>query len=83
MHEVTSACVIMHNMIIKQEHHDSLHDQGWKFQDELVEPQAGATTFQEFIHMQTKLCDSHISARLQANIIEHEWILARHEEKEE
>jgi hypothetical protein len=31
-------CVIMHNMIAEDKHDEELHDQGWQFQDELVEP---------------------------------------------
>jgi hypothetical protein len=31
--------VIMHNMIVEDEHDEELHDQEWKFQVELVEPQ--------------------------------------------
>jgi hypothetical protein len=40
-----TACVIMHNMIVIDERDESLHDQGWKFQGELVAPHPGATTF--------------------------------------
>jgi hypothetical protein len=38
MYEVMIPCVIMHNTIFEQEHDDSLHDQGWKFQGEFDEP---------------------------------------------
>jgi hypothetical protein len=38
MWEVMRACVIMHNMIVEDEHDEELHDQGWQFQGELVEP---------------------------------------------
>jgi hypothetical protein len=36
MWQVMTACVIMHNMIVKEEHDDSVYDQGWDFQGELV-----------------------------------------------
>jgi hypothetical protein len=31
-----TACVIMHNLIIEDERDEDIHDQGWKFQGELV-----------------------------------------------
>jgi hypothetical protein len=62
MYEVMTTCVIMHNMIAEQERDDSIHDQGWQFEGELVEPQLGATTCEN-----TELRDRHISARLQAD----------------
>jgi hypothetical protein len=36
MWEVMTACVIMHNIIVEEEHDDSVYDQEWDFQDELV-----------------------------------------------
>jgi hypothetical protein len=33
---VAAACVIMHNMIIKEERNDNVYGQGWEFQGELV-----------------------------------------------
>jgi hypothetical protein len=38
----------------------------------LIEPQLGATTFEEFLRMHTELRDSHLSASLKADIIKHE-----------
>jgi hypothetical protein len=38
MREVMTACVIMCNMIVEDEHDDSLYGQGWKFQGKLVTP---------------------------------------------
>ena len=72
MWEVMTACVIMHNMIVEQERDDKLHDQGWQFQGELVEPQPGASTFKGFLHMHTELRDRHIHDRLQTDLIDHE-----------
>jgi hypothetical protein len=31
MWKVMTACVIMHNMIVEDEHDDGIHDQGWEF----------------------------------------------------
>jgi hypothetical protein len=36
MWEVMTACVIMHNMIVEDERNESIHDQGWELQGELV-----------------------------------------------
>jgi hypothetical protein len=33
---VMTACVIMHSMIVEDERDESIHDQGWQFQGELV-----------------------------------------------
>jgi hypothetical protein len=38
MCEVMIACVIMHNMIVEEERDDSVYDQEWDFQGELVAP---------------------------------------------
>jgi hypothetical protein len=62
--------VIMHNMIVEQERDNNLHDQACQFQSELVELQPEESiSFEEFLHMHTKLYDSRISTRLQADII--------------
>jgi hypothetical protein len=39
-----TACVVMHNMIVEAEHGDSVYDQGWDFQGELVAPNPGPTS---------------------------------------
>jgi hypothetical protein len=31
MWEVIASCVIIHNMIVKDERDESIHDQGWEF----------------------------------------------------
>jgi hypothetical protein len=36
MWEVMTACMIMHNMIIEDERDEGIHNQGWKFQGELL-----------------------------------------------
>jgi hypothetical protein len=47
---VMTAYVIMHNMIVEKGHDDSVYDQGWDFQHELVAPNPGPTLFREFLH---------------------------------
>jgi hypothetical protein len=41
MWNVMIACVILHNMIVKNKWDDSIYDQGWDFQGELAEPATG------------------------------------------
>jgi len=41
MWEVMTACVIMHNMIVEEERDESVYDQGWEFQGDLVALQPG------------------------------------------
>jgi hypothetical protein len=80
MREVMNACVIMHNMIVKDEHDESIHDQGWEFQGELVPPHPGAATFEEFLHVNEEICDRTTHDQLQKDLIEHQCALARTEE---
>jgi hypothetical protein len=47
MWEVMAACVIMHNLIVAEEH-DNILDKGWQFQGDLVEP--ATTLVEEFLH---------------------------------
>jgi hypothetical protein len=55
--EVLNACVIIHNMIVKDERDESIHDQGWEIQGELVPPHPGAATFEEFLHVNEEIRD--------------------------
>jgi hypothetical protein len=73
MWEVMTCCVIMHNMTVEQERDNNLHNQGWKFQGELIEPQYGTSSCEEFLHMHVELCDSHIHNRLQTDLVEYRW----------
>jgi hypothetical protein len=76
MWEVMRACVIMHNMIVEDEHDEELHDQGWQFQGELVEPQPGPSLWDEFIAVHHEIRDRHTHNQLHADLIEHQWALA-------
>jgi hypothetical protein len=40
-----TACVIMHNMIVEVERDDSLFDNDWEGQGELVTPQGAPASF--------------------------------------
>jgi hypothetical protein len=51
MREMMPTCVIMHNMIVKDERDEDLHDQGWEFQGELVAPRPGAATFTTHVQL--------------------------------
>jgi hypothetical protein len=57
MWKVMTACVIMHNMIIEEERDDSVCDQGWDFQNELVAPNPVPSSFQEFLHIHHEIRD--------------------------
>ena len=48
MWEVMTYYVIMHNMIIEDEHENNLLDQGWDFHGENVEPKYEAATYAQF-----------------------------------
>jgi hypothetical protein len=43
MWEVMTGCVIMYNMVVKEECDDNIYDQGCKFQGEFVDPNPGPT----------------------------------------
>jgi hypothetical protein len=45
MWKIMTACVIMHNMIVEEERDDSVYDQGWDFQGELVAPNPVPSSF--------------------------------------
>jgi hypothetical protein len=76
MWEVMTACVIMHNMIVKDECDEDIHDQGWEFQGELVAPHLGAATFEEFLHVYEEIRDRATHDQLQKDLIEYQWALA-------
>jgi hypothetical protein len=40
----------MHNMIVDEERDDSVYDQKWDFQGELVAPDPGLASIQDFLH---------------------------------
>ncbi|KAM0821209.1 hypothetical protein ACQ4PT_025201 [Festuca glaucescens] len=71
--EVMTACVIMHNMIVEVERDDSLFDNEWEGQGELVTPQGGPASFQDILHVHHKIRDQAVHNQLQADLVEHMW----------
>ena len=69
-----TACVIMHNIIVEDEHDDSIYDQGFDFQGENVEPEhAPPATFEQFVEFHRELRDWHTHVQLQDDLVEHMW----------
>jgi hypothetical protein len=61
-----TACVIMHNMIDKEEHNDNVYGQGWEFLGELVATIPNhRQTSQIFLHVHHELQDRATHNRLQ------------------
>ena len=55
MHEVMTACVIMHNMIVEDERADMIYDSDWLHASELVAPASGAGSYEDFIHVHQEI----------------------------
>jgi hypothetical protein len=81
MHEVMTCCVIMHNMIVENERPDGRNENHWEFQGELVAPLPGALSWEDYLHMNVEITDENVSKQLQTDLIEHQWILASHEDQ--
>ncbi|KAK1665902.1 hypothetical protein QYE76_054061 [Lolium multiflorum] len=62
--EVMTACVIMHNMIVEVERDDSLFDNDWEGQGELVTPQGGPASFQDILHAHHEIRDLAVHNQL-------------------
>lgn len=73
MAEVMTACVIMHNMIFEDERDDSIFDKEWDFRGDLVEPQHGPTSFDQFLHTHHAIRDRVAHNQLQNDLVEHMW----------
>jgi hypothetical protein len=76
MWEVMNACVIMHNMIVEEKRDDSVYDQGWDFQGELVAPNPVPSSFQEFLHTHHEIRDRATHLALHEDLVNHIWIHA-------
>jgi hypothetical protein len=50
MWKFMTVCVIMHNVIVEEERDDTIYGPEWDFQGELVAPNPGPTSFQDFLH---------------------------------
>jgi hypothetical protein len=80
MHEVMTCCVIMHNMIVENERPDGRNENHWEFQGELVAPIPGASTWEDYLHMNVEVTNDTVSKQLQTDLIEHQWTMAGHED---
>ena len=80
MHEVMTCCVIMHNMIVENERPDGRNENQWEFQGELVAPIPGASTWEDYLHMNVEVTNDTVSKQLQTDLIEHQWTMAGHED---
>ncbi|KAK1610949.1 hypothetical protein QYE76_034622 [Lolium multiflorum] len=80
MHEVMTCCVIMHNMIVENERPDGRNENHREFQVELVAPIPGASTWEDYLHMNVEVTNDTVSKQLQTDLIEHQWTMAGHED---
>ncbi|XP_040258384.1 uncharacterized protein [Aegilops tauschii subsp. strangulata] len=72
--EVMTACVIMHDMIVKDERDDRIFDQGFDYQGENVEPlHQEPAMFEQFAQFHRELRDWHTHLDLQNDLVEHVW----------
>jgi hypothetical protein len=73
MWEVMNACVIMHNMIIKNENDNPVHDDHpYVCTRPLAEVDHQATIeLGTFLAMHLIICDKHIHQQLQNDLMEH------------
>jgi hypothetical protein len=74
MWDVMNACVIMHNESVDEEHDDSVYDQGWDFEGDLVAPNPGPTSFQDFHHAYHDIRDRATHHALLEELVNHIWI---------
>ncbi|KAM3240034.1 hypothetical protein ACQJBY_053612 [Aegilops geniculata] len=72
--EVMTACVIMHNIIVKDERDESIFDQGFDYQGENIEPlHQDPATFEQFAQFHREMRDWHTHVNLQNDLVEHVW----------
>jgi hypothetical protein len=76
MWEVMTAYVIMHNMIVEEERDDSIYDQGWDFQGELVAPNPVPSSFPKFLYTHHEIRDQATHFALYEDLVNHIWIHA-------
>jgi hypothetical protein len=65
------ACVIMHNMIVEEERDDTIYDQGWEFQGELVDAEPEPPTY--FLQVNHAMRDNATHDRLHNDLVQHMW----------
>ena len=71
MHEVMTACVIMHNMIVEDEREDMIYDSDWLHAGKLASLASGAVSYEDFIHVHQEIRNRDKHNQLQADLIEH------------
>ena len=72
--KVMTACVIMHNMIVKDERDDRIFDQGFDCQGENIEPlHQDPAKFEQFVQFHPELHDWQTHLDLQNDLVEHVW----------
>jgi hypothetical protein len=76
MWEAMTACVIIHNMIVEEERDNAVYDHGWDFHGELVAPNPGPTSFQDFLHAHHEIRDRTTHHALHEDLVNHIWIHA-------
>ncbi|KAK1661815.1 hypothetical protein QYE76_049974 [Lolium multiflorum] len=59
MHEVMTCCMIMHNMIVENERSDGRNENHWEFQGELVAPLHGASSWQDYLHINVEVTNEN------------------------
>ena len=64
MHEVMTCCVIMHNIIIDDEHPNGHSEHIWDFQGEMVATIPRASSWQQYLDMNVEVTDENMSKRL-------------------
>jgi hypothetical protein len=80
MHEVTTCCVIMHNIIVEDERPDGHSEHIWDLQGEMVATIPRVSSRQKYLDMNVEFTDENMSKRLHKDLIEHQWALAVHED---
>jgi hypothetical protein len=70
----------MHNMIVENERSDGRNENHWEFQCELVAPLPGASSWQDYLHINVELTNENVCKQLLTDLIEHQWTLAGHED---
>jgi hypothetical protein len=61
-------------MIFQEERDNNIYDQDSEFEGDLVEPQPGASSWEQFLHMHHTLRGWTTHDPFQADLIEHMWL---------
>jgi hypothetical protein len=86
LRDIMTACVIMHNMIIEDEHADRRIYESYDNNDADVSAlisRAGTTKFTSFVQMCEEIENSHVLCQLQKDLVEHLWERRGHMDNQE